>query len=91
MEIVNGYVCKTCTDVANAKKGVDPAHPKDGPNGVDAKDEARKPDAKGGHGPAVTFGGVLAQSRVQSAGAVSPIAPAPSPLATPGATVNIRA
>ncbi len=62
MEIVNGYVCKNCTDVANAKKGIDPAHPKDGPNGVDAKDKSGKPDPKGHHGPAVTFGGTLAQA-----------------------------
>ncbi|HZZ68670.1 MAG TPA: hypothetical protein VFE18_10895, partial [Phenylobacterium sp.] len=62
---VNGYSCKNCTDVDYAKKNIDPAHPADGPFGVDAKDKpastlARddagpKPDA-----PAVTFGGALA-------------------------------
>jgi hypothetical protein len=31
MEIVNGYMCRDCTDVAYAKKNIDPAHPKDGP------------------------------------------------------------
>jgi hypothetical protein len=46
---VNGYSCKNCTDVDYAKKNIDPAHPSDGPFGVDSK-------AK----PAVTFGGVLA-------------------------------
>jgi hypothetical protein len=63
MEIVNGYVCKTCCDVDLAKKGVDPAHPKDGPYGIDstaAKDAKETKD--GGHaafGPAVTLGGAL--------------------------------
>ena len=41
MEVVNGYPCKTCTDVEYAKKGIDPARPKDGPNGVYAADRAK--------------------------------------------------
>lgn len=28
MEIVNGYPCRDCTDVALAKRGVDPSLPK---------------------------------------------------------------
>jgi len=36
---VNGYRCNNCTDVANAKKFIDPAHPKAGPFGVDAKND----------------------------------------------------
>ena len=35
---VNGYSCKNCTDVDFAKKHIDPAHPKDGPFGINAKD-----------------------------------------------------
>jgi hypothetical protein len=35
---VNGFACKNCTDVDYAKKHIDPAHPKDGPYGVNAKD-----------------------------------------------------
>ncbi|MGX9964519.1 hypothetical protein ACVFYP_14410 [Roseomonas sp. F4] len=27
MEIVNGYPCRDCTDVARAKKNIDPAKP----------------------------------------------------------------
>jgi hypothetical protein len=50
---VNGYSCKNCTDVDYAKKNIDPAHPADGPFGVDAK---TRPSSS----PAVTFGGVLA-------------------------------
>ena len=62
---VNGYSCKNCTDVDNAKRNIDPSHPADGPFGVNAKDHSAsalathkaqsKPDT-----PAVTFGGVLA-------------------------------
>ena len=37
---VNGYSCKNCTEVDEAKKHIDPAHPKDGPYGVDAKTQA---------------------------------------------------
>ncbi len=33
---VNGYVCHNCTEVDQAKKNIDPAHPKSGPNGADA-------------------------------------------------------
>jgi hypothetical protein len=55
MEMINGFQCKTCTDVDYAKKHIDPAHPKDGPYGVNAK-----PDA--GQAPAdpIRFGGALA-------------------------------
>lgn len=51
---VNGYSCNNCTDVEIAKKHIDPAHPKDGPFGVDAA-ERSKDAAK-----AVIFGGRLA-------------------------------
>jgi len=33
---VNGYSCRNCTDVDLAKKGVDPQHPKSGPDNRDA-------------------------------------------------------
>jgi hypothetical protein len=56
---VNGYSCKNCTDVDYAKKNIDPAHPKDGPFGVDAK-------ARPASAPAVTFGGALAGASVTS-------------------------
>ena len=52
---VNGYSCKNCTDVDNAKKHIDPAHPKDGPYGVEAKDHPPSTPT-----PAVAFGGALA-------------------------------
>lgn len=28
---VNGFRCRNCTDVANARKNIDPAHPRSGP------------------------------------------------------------
>lgn len=34
---VNGYQCSNCTQVDEAKKFIDPAHPKSGPFGIDAK------------------------------------------------------
>jgi hypothetical protein len=52
---VNGYACNNCTEVDEAKKHIDPAHPKDGPFGIDAPK-----DSKAGASPAVTFGGALA-------------------------------
>jgi hypothetical protein len=69
IETVNGYICHNCSDVALAKRNIDPAHPKDGPNGVDAKDEA----GASKRGDAVTFGGALdgAQTAGQSISSVS--------------------
>ncbi|THD70837.1 hypothetical protein [Phenylobacterium sp.] len=67
---VNGYSCKNCTEVDEAKKHIDPAHPKDGPYGVDAKDHtpstltpqpASASNAfSSSQTPAVRFGGALA-------------------------------
>ncbi len=34
--IVNGYSCDNCAQVAEAKKGINPADPKAGPGGVNA-------------------------------------------------------
>lgn len=97
MEVVNGYPCKNCTDVEYAKKGIDPARPKDGPNGVYAADNAKpgeKPDpSKAGgvddtrgaeRGPAVTLSGAFAQ--VQASGAAEKTQPY-----QPGASFNISA
>ncbi len=66
IEMINGYVCRNCTDVENAKKNINPDKPEDGPFGRDAKDKvgARSDDQ------AVKFGGALAflnDSRVNPA------------------------
>jgi hypothetical protein len=66
---VNGYSCKNCTDVDNAKRNIDPAHPQDGPFGVNRVPKPGEPKATGGvsapgpanSSPAVVFGGQLAQ------------------------------
>ena len=54
---VNGFSCKNCTDVDYAKKHIDPAHPKDGPYGINAPENSDR----GLRSPAVTFGGSLAK------------------------------
>jgi hypothetical protein len=78
---VNGYSCKNCTDVDYAKQHIDPAHPKDGPYGVDAKDHAPSTLAPK---PAVTFGGALA-------GATASLAAGAQPSAPQGRHLDIRA
>lgn len=42
--MVNGYSCKNCTEVDEAKKHIDPAHPKDGPFGVNANTQPPNPN-----------------------------------------------
>lgn len=37
--MVNGFACKNCTDVDNARKHIDPQNPKNGPYGLNAKDQ----------------------------------------------------
>jgi hypothetical protein len=70
---VNGYSCKNCTEVDEAKKHVDPAHPKDGPYGVDAKNQPPSPSAPRTQTPAVTFGGALTGvSQTANSGAQPP-------------------
>ena len=84
MEMVNGFRCANCTDVDYAKKHIDPAHPKDGPYGINAKDPSGKT-----HGESVVYGGVLeALRRIQEGpGQV----PAPSASAQPtGPRLDLR-
>jgi hypothetical protein len=63
MEMINGYQCKNCTDVDYAKKHIDPAHPKDGPYGVNAQDAGRagktEPGRKADRSDVVVFDGAL--------------------------------
>jgi hypothetical protein len=53
MEIVNGYMCRDCTDVSYAKKNIDPAHPKEGPQPSEQPSRTN-PEA-------VQWGGALAE------------------------------
>ena len=74
---VNGFTCHNCTEVDEAKKHIDPAHPKSGPYGIDAKtDPTQKKSAT--QNSAVTFGGSLASSNTSS--------PTSSASGTPGAS-----
>jgi hypothetical protein len=74
--LVNGYRCKNCTDVDNAKKHIDPQHPKDGPYGINKSDNAgggATTDAT--RGPAVLIDGRIVtavSSTDNAAGAQSP-------------------
>jgi hypothetical protein len=88
-QIVNGYVCFNCSDVALAQKDINPAHP---PNSPDPSGQTNGPSAAQGSSntqstPAVTFGGSLSQTQgtaaVQPAGATGAAAAA-SPQAPPG-------
>jgi hypothetical protein len=77
MEIVNGYVCRNCSDVELAKKGVDPAKPEKA-----TKVEEAKPE----RGPAVTYGGSLSPPPELSPTQVVQAAPY-----VPGSTVSLKA
>jgi hypothetical protein len=58
--MVNGYSCKNCTDVDNAKRNIDPQRPQDGPFGVNRlpkPGEAQPANSS----PAVILGGALSQ------------------------------
>lgn len=103
MQIVNGYVCRTCCDVAAAKAGKDPAHPnappgqtgktnksdQTGPSDPSAAvDSANAQQPTNANRAAVTFGGVLAQVNGLSA---SPQASPPPSTLYSGGLVNISA
>ena len=90
IEQVNGYVCYNCSDVALAKRDIDPAHPKDQPGGGDKTNDSTGVDRN----TAVTFGGALAQTEgsSNSAQAVAPGSPADtSTTARAGSIVDIAA
>ena len=77
---VNGYACNNCTQVAEAKKGIDPADPKAGPYGVDASaGSSQAGNSSGVQSPAVIFGGALA-------GASTASSPNPQPRQAPSAS-----
>lgn len=81
---VNGFRCMNCTDVDYAKKHIDPAHPKSGPYGIDAKDD---PTVK--QTASVTFGGVL--SGLNASQTIKPAQDAAAALPAAGAQLDISA
>src|SRR5665213_2894951 len=60
IQVVNGFVCMDCADVALAKKDINPAHPPGSPNAAPKSGSSGSPDSSQGT-PAVTFGGSLSQ------------------------------
>jgi len=74
---VNGYSCKNCTDVDNAKRNIDPTHPKDGPLGVNA---SRSPATPRRSPSAVSFSHLSASDKAPT-----------TPTATQGHRVDLRA
>jgi hypothetical protein len=58
--MVNGYACRNCTDVGNAKKHIDPDHPRSGPYGVNAQDDPTVKQAAPTRSDSVKFDGALA-------------------------------
>lgn len=70
IEMVNGYPCANCTDVSNAKRGLDPENPTRDPVKQEELDRkaGRVPE------PAVTFGDSLAE-RIRAGEAALPASP----------------
>jgi hypothetical protein len=66
VQVVNGYVCMDCADIALAKKDINPAHPPNDPNNPSSSSSSSSSSgASVGSSntqstPAVTFGGSLA-------------------------------
>lgn len=89
METINGFQCKDCTDVAYAKKHIDPAHPKDGPFGVNAPEERKPHKTEPRRDPAVLFGGGL--SGLNPGGDARPDKPGDPPRHATGALFDLKA
>jgi phosphoglycolate phosphatase-like HAD superfamily hydrolase len=84
---VNGFLCKNCTDVDYAKKHIDPAHPKSGPYGIDAKDDPSV--KKTATSAAVTFGGNLGNLNARQAVTVGDSVADPSTAAAAAAPSGV--
>jgi len=91
IQYVNGFPCKTCTDVDNAKKHINPADPKDGPYGIYAKDpggsQSSQAPASNKSTPSVLYGGALSSLNPATgvpsvAGVTAPNPTSPTPTAT---------
>jgi len=80
---VNGYVCWNCSQVADAKKGVDPADVKPGETAAQAQASSNTTPTS-----AVVFGGALAGSQAANSSANPTTQPTSNDL---GAWLNIAA
>ncbi len=74
LDIVNGYLCLNCADVALAKQGINPAKPQDNPQSPQY-DPAQ---AKADHGPAFQLSGVLAAASAPPSTSGSPATTTPA-------------
>jgi hypothetical protein len=99
VSIVNGYVCFNCTDVANAKKGINPAHPKD-PLHPQTDAQNALAAAKAKDNPAVILSGALSNAGAANGAANSSAAtnsssatqnPTPPASYTTGTQVDVSA
>ena len=102
---VNGFSCKNCTDVDYAKKHIDPAHPKSGPYGVNAKTDPTvkhsaldTTDAKSATDGFIKFGGHLSQPSATGSSASAPqsqptagVIASTAQVTSPGQSVNLLA
>jgi hypothetical protein len=63
IQVVNGFVCMDCADVALANKDINPAHPPGSPNADPrASSTGASTGSETGDGaPAISFGGSLSQ------------------------------
>jgi hypothetical protein len=95
-QVVNGYLCFNCADVALAQKDINPAHPPGSPsnptgttpNGIDNPNSAGSVQGASRSPNAVVFGGSLSQLNGGGAGVAS--APSQS-VYQPGAQVSVSA
>ena len=96
MEVVNGYVCKTCCDVDLAKRHINPADPQDDVHNPKSPNYGKTEDPQNPGKPApswetkaVTFGGMLAKVH----GAVNTQDPTGTESSTyqPGSVVSVSA
>ncbi len=87
---VNGFTCHNCTEVDEAKKHIDPAHPKSGPYGVDAKTDPTNPQNKTSF---IQFGGSLSALNTSSPSAANSNAQSATTqqASAPGQIVNVSA
>ena len=89
-QVVNGYVCFNCADVALAKKDINPAHPPgslSSPTGSASQGPNASSTTSGSQTSAVVFGGALAQT---GAATTQPGSSGPAPY-QPGSTLSLSA
>ncbi len=90
VSFVNGFMCTSSCDVAKAKKGEDPHPNLHSPDAADGK-QGSAGRAGGLDGPAVVFGGSLADTARAVTGAAATDRAAPANLWKQGFSVDVLA